>query len=1088
MEEEASISLDGKVLANMRVIDLKLELEKRGLSKSGSKKDLVKRLKQQLEFEKLCEERKSGDFDPRLELDAEIQQNEFVQQYLAQQQKRYAERKEEKRLELEAMEKHCKEDSSVKCKSQDEAGQNAVSDSDETSNEKQTITINPSMEESLNESEANAHVSKKEPNKSEEKLSCFSETEQKSEVCQEQTSSPSSIFIENVTEKEMNKKDQGKIDRSDSCNENIINAIDASNIQLSKPLSQSVSKVTSPISSEHDKKELRKTDLHKDKTCDSDSIEKHDPEVYHNIQSYSTQVKDQKTETVFFEIVNKDQKSPNKLHSSDILNTECDEINSSISEEVRKSSCHTSLKRCSSDHLEVNKELSRNMDKSECSPVPYSLSDIQLPESPGRNTKSKDMKEAAKSKTDLVSDKNTEENASSSNKTKSNGEAAHDINSSYEDEKSESEKKKNNSNNDSPEKSSAREDIKSGEHSDESSDVESDRNSSSYKKKSSKSENKSSNIGTDSDEDQPKSTVNKNQKSLKVQQTDESDNDKSSDSEKYSHRSDSKHKSRDKRRKGRDRQSRSSSSISSSSSHSSDNRSKRRHSKKSIITKSKSFTENNEKNRTSDRSSDEKSQKHKSDSAIKPSSVPHTSPKKRFKIKRDNVSVKLAPVESLEKSSSSKDVEKSRSSSHSQSDKPSQESIVGNEPIDEITYKQRILVLNRKLNRNVSEDKSEEPKSKKGKWANFASDQKKLEFSKQTAQKISISADSLKDWFPNFMLSEPSSSMELEQEDHSLSTPDEKNMEISHVEVSNESGVKQESTSQIDIEDSESQEPNFEDTSEVGPASKIIFIQNLVRPFTLNQLKDLIKSYGKTIEEYFWIDKIKSKCFVMYETEKEAIKARNALNNTRWPSSNPKILSVEFSSEEELEQHKKGSEPPSVKPPEPPAADPVEVVETRISHPVEEHKRKDRERRKDRDRSKTQLPVREWDKDKIMQDSPEREHVSKEEKSRSSEKKEKKESKKRATEDTPAKLLDDLFQKTKNPPCIYWLPLTEEQAKQKEEAQKMRRLEREKRNQQLKEQEEAERRSRRARSSRRSREKENRKSSTRSRSPLTRRR
>lgn len=46
MEDDASIFLDGKTLANLRVVDLKLELEKRGLSKSGSKKDLVKRLKQ----------------------------------------------------------------------------------------------------------------------------------------------------------------------------------------------------------------------------------------------------------------------------------------------------------------------------------------------------------------------------------------------------------------------------------------------------------------------------------------------------------------------------------------------------------------------------------------------------------------------------------------------------------------------------------------------------------------------------------------------------------------------------------------------------------------------------------------------------------------------------------------------------------------------------------------------------------------------------------------------------------------------------------------------------------------------------------
>lgn len=30
-------------------------------------------------------------------------------------------------------------------------------------------------------------------------------------------------------------------------------------------------------------------------------------------------------------------------------------------------------------------------------------------------------------------------------------------------------------------------------------------------------------------------------------------------------------------------------------------------------------------------------------------------------------------------------------------------------------------------------------------------------------------------------------------------------------------------------------------------------------------------------------------------------------------------------------------------------------------------------------------------------------------------------------DEPPAKLLDDLFKKTKTIPCIYWLPLTEEQ-------------------------------------------------------------
>lgn len=35
----------------------------------------------------------------------------------------------------------------------------------------------------------------------------------------------------------------------------------------------------------------------------------------------------------------------------------------------------------------------------------------------------------------------------------------------------------------------------------------------------------------------------------------------------------------------------------------------------------------------------------------------------------------------------------------------------------------------------------------------------------------------------------------------------------------------------------------------------------------------------------------------------------------------------------------------------------------------------------------------------------------------------------KAAEDPPAKLLDDLFRKTKAAPCIYWLPLTEEQVR-----------------------------------------------------------
>ena len=42
---DSSINLYGKPLKDYRVIDLKKELEKRSLSKSGSKSELIKRLK-----------------------------------------------------------------------------------------------------------------------------------------------------------------------------------------------------------------------------------------------------------------------------------------------------------------------------------------------------------------------------------------------------------------------------------------------------------------------------------------------------------------------------------------------------------------------------------------------------------------------------------------------------------------------------------------------------------------------------------------------------------------------------------------------------------------------------------------------------------------------------------------------------------------------------------------------------------------------------------------------------------------------------------------------------------------------------------
>lgn len=49
--------------------------------------------------------------------------------------------------------------------------------------------------------------------------------------------------------------------------------------------------------------------------------------------------------------------------------------------------------------------------------------------------------------------------------------------------------------------------------------------------------------------------------------------------------------------------------------------------------------------------------------------------------------------------------------------------------------------------------------------------------------------------------------------------------------------------------------------------SCILYITNLVRPFTSVQLRNLLLRTGKIVENGFWMDKIKSKCFVQYANE-----------------------------------------------------------------------------------------------------------------------------------------------------------------------------------------------------------------------------
>lgn len=89
---------------------------------------------------------------------------------------------------------------------------------------------------------------------------------------------------------------------------------------------------------------------------------------------------------------------------------------------------------------------------------------------------------------------------------------------------------------------------------------------------------------------------------------------------------------------------------------------------------------------------------------------------------------------------------------------------------------------------------------------------------------------------------------------------------------------------------------------ELEPTNSLL-VENLVRPFTIMQLKEVLTKHGSMIEDKFWTDKVKSKCCVMYETVEVAKATKESLHGQQWPSSNPKTLKVTYITEEAISKY-----------------------------------------------------------------------------------------------------------------------------------------------------------------------------------------
>ncbi|KAL2504578.1 SAP domain-containing protein [Abeliophyllum distichum] len=82
------------------------------------------------------------------------------------------------------------------------------------------------------------------------------------------------------------------------------------------------------------------------------------------------------------------------------------------------------------------------------------------------------------------------------------------------------------------------------------------------------------------------------------------------------------------------------------------------------------------------------------------------------------------------------------------------------------------------------------------------------------------------------------------------------------------------------------------------PHTTALRIDNFLRPFTLKAVQELLGKTG-TITN-FWMDHIKTHCYVSYSSVEEAVETRNAMYNLQWPPNGGRLLVAEFVDPQEV--------------------------------------------------------------------------------------------------------------------------------------------------------------------------------------------
>ncbi|KAK7311152.1 hypothetical protein RJT34_09092 [Clitoria ternatea] len=186
-------------------------------------------------------------------------------------------------------------------------------------------------------------------------------------------------------------------------------------------------------------------------------------------------------------------------------------------------------------------------------------------------------------------------------------------------------------------------------------------------------------------------------------------------------------------------------------------------------------------------------------------------------------------------------------------------------------------------------------------------------------------------------------------------------------------------------------------------------IDRFLRPFTLKAVQELLGKTGNVSS--FWMDQIKTHCYVTYSSIEEAIETRNAVYNLQWPPNGGRLLVAEFVDPEEVKMKLEAPPPQATSvssaptiPPAPPTQPQLQPSPRlhREQHPVPATLPPPPPLSKPPPVAREQLPSPPPLPEKV---------------------------------DPPIVTLDDLFRKTTATPRIYYLPLSEEQVTAKLAAQ-----------------------------------------------------